>query len=915
MNSKKFKSIYKLHILLLICISQLNCYENTHQNTDFRTYSFKDYYWNKYHINNEIWQADSLYYANMPFKSLKAYEGIDTSILTQEQKTYIYNQRLIVSEEYKLNTIKKNSLKIQNDTCDILVLQVEYLNFLNEEYYLHKNSTVNPNKLENKLNHAYILKKIINLKKTSKNLVLSNSDYKNIIETDLIITSSKITNKDLYSYHNLLHQIYKYNLNNKQSKYYADLMIDEDNYDFNFNGYNKGISHYNKALIEAYNNYDNSIKHFKISIDQLRHFGSKYKTQEILHEAAISSYYFRIHNDNFLNDYKKLIKHDSIDYHSIDRIIANKHFYSSKYDSSEYYAKKALNHLIKGPKNSNTTEKLRYIISKSQINLKKYKEARQSIFTTLNLKYKNKTSKYSPDRFLLSREFQSDKFYHEYLYQIAQTYYKEYTKSRDPILLRNAYLFIKGIENYLYKSFSSIEEKDLLILFDIKDEIFDFALNLIYDLILLEPNNNEYKEYFFKISEFGKADLLSFNNFMNDSQNKYFQSYKSKIEEIIPNQSYNSERNYLQYSNGLISEYPKYFMKNSLTIPEIQLKCEEEKEALVVFNVVYSSIYIQLFSNDDYQLFRIAFNKENLKKFLTDIQDKDDISPKDFIASSHAVYKDLIQPWIGQNNSKDLIIIPDDYLNNVPFSALVKRNKIYSSFCNIPYFQDNYNISYANSVTTINFNQNKIKSKAPKIHGFSYSSREEILKNKSFSNDLSGAVKEIEYVQRRYPTAKVFFGIKASKEKFIKEYNIKSEILHIATHGMSNQNSINSNYLLFKASHLSVDTLHIHELNNLKNTLSLVMLSSCESSGGKLIDGEGKFSMSRSFISKGADNVISSMWNADDKSSFDFFTSLYDHNFQPTISQSVNTSIRTIKSDKQKNCHPYYWAGIQHFRG
>ena len=56
----------------------------------------------------------------------------------------------------------------------------------------------------------------------------------------------------------------------------------------------------------------------------------------------------------------------------------------------------------------------------------------------------------------------------------------------------------------------------------------------------------------------------------------------------------------------------------------------------------------------------------------------------------------------------------------------------------------------------------------------------------------------------------------------------------------------------------------------------LVVLSACNSGSGKLVSGEGNISLARSFIEAGCQNVIMSLWQADDESTSEIMSTFYE---------------------------------------
>jgi CHAT domain-containing protein len=93
----------------------------------------------------------------------------------------------------------------------------------------------------------------------------------------------------------------------------------------------------------------------------------------------------------------------------------------------------------------------------------------------------------------------------------------------------------------------------------------------------------------------------------------------------------------------------------------------------------------------------------------------------------------------------------------------------------------------------------------------------------------------------------------------------------------------------------------------------MVVLNSCESGGGKQIDGEGMMSFSRSFILAGAKSVVQALWPVDDKSGstimVQFYKDLLRGRDKPDALQKAQISY--LESCSPSFTHPYFWAGYQ----
>ncbi|MCR9286914.1 CHAT domain-containing protein [Saprospiraceae bacterium] len=90
----------------------------------------------------------------------------------------------------------------------------------------------------------------------------------------------------------------------------------------------------------------------------------------------------------------------------------------------------------------------------------------------------------------------------------------------------------------------------------------------------------------------------------------------------------------------------------------------------------------------------------------------------------------------------------------------------------------------------------------------------------------------------------------------------------------------------------------------------LVVLSSCESGVGQLLDGEGMLGLNRSFVYAGVPNVIFSLWKVYDEATGQIMTEFYKNTLD---GQSYSTALRTAKLKMLENpatAVPDIWAAF-----
>ena len=147
-------------------------------------------------------------------------------------------------------------------------------------------------------------------------------------------------------------------------------------------------------------------------------------------------------------------------------------------------------------------------------------------------------------------------------------------------------------------------------------------------------------------------------------------------------------------------------------------------------------------------------------------------------------------------------------------------------------------------------------------------------------------------------------GAEASKNNFLKDY-YKYKIIQLYTHA-TDSGYTGEPMIYFSDSVLSLSDLFYEN----KPATNLIVLSACETAGGKLYNGEGVFSFNRQFAALGIPSSVSNLWQADDQSTYKITELFYKYLVKgiplDVALQKAKKEFKSISS-KEKNL-PYYWA-------
>lgn len=383
-----------------------------------------------------------------------------------------------------------------------------------------------------------------------------------------------------------------------------------------------------------------------------------------------------------------------------------------------------------------------------------------------------------------------------------------------------------------------------------------------------------------------KKDIYAIENELNKNSSKALKDEYNglKIE-------YNS------FKESLISSYPEYYSsKQPITITSMDaIKNSLDKNTTILEYIVNKEEgFVLTITKNSVHLFKLD-KAENLEAEITEylklLQKPLNTSEelKNYKKLSNQLCNYLL-PFKNKDILKNkLIIVPDYTLQNLPFESLKKDDR---------YLIEDFEISYTYSLSFLEKNK-KLKREAkqefiafaPKT--FTYDNLKTLPRSEAEAKTISELL-----------NGKVLLDASANKTNFFKEIN-KHKIIHLATH--ANANDSISPWIAFKN-----DKLYLNELYTTKNQAELVVLNACNSSLGEIKSGEGVFSLARGFFYSGANSVVSSLWNVNDKSNAAITTSFYKY---LKDGKTKSASLRQAKLD-YLNSHslseasPYYWSTL-----
>lgn len=270
-----------------------------------------------------------------------------------------------------------------------------------------------------------------------------------------------------------------------------------------------------------------------------------------------------------------------------------------------------------------------------------------------------------------------------------------------------------------------------------------------------------------------------------------------------------------------------------------------------------------------------------------------------FKTESRVLFDSILKAADGEiGKTKHLIIVPDGALWELPFQALITPSG--------KYLVEEREVSYAPSLGVLN---------APKPDTASTITRKNFV---AFANStrkdsvaLPEAEREANGIGKLYAPSSIFVKT-AATEKRVKTEAAQAKVLHLAVHGEINQADPFASALLFTPETGDDGRLTVAEILRMPLPDSLVVLSSCDTSNGQVLSGEGLLSLSWAFLASGGRVVVAAQWAVEEKATADLMLNFHralKGNAEESASALRAAQLEALKRAAPLN-HPFYWSAF-----
>lgn len=426
---------------------------------------------------------------------------------------------------------------------------------------------------------------------------------------------------------------------------------------------------------------------------------------------------------------------------------------------------------------------------------------------------------------------------------------------------------------------------------------------------------------------------------------------------ILRNQLFECNRRRDSLLLAFENQYPEYYElkhgRKNTSVEELQ-KALDKKTAMISYMTGDSVVYIFTLTKKNLQI--MAVNKSPDFTTKAKLLHKAMSIPVTEIYKK--VYTDLAFAFYNRyfpdnldRSIKNLIIIPDDVFNKLPYEAwLTDSVQAQQNYHEMPFLINKYCISYTYSANLFyrlfGSNQQQSQKQAPPYDWLAIApiftkettsqtvlktrkmllatdslnevqQSRALLTNNQFIIPLPNTEKEVTTIfnafEEKNRKATILLHEKAN-EAFVKSGELsKYRMLHFATHGFVNETKPEFSGILLAQNDSSKEdgVLHTAEIYNLHLNSHLTVLSACETALGKFERGEGTIGLSRAMLYAGSQNLLLSLWKVSDTATSELMIDFYNNILHSRDTENYAKKLWQAKQkliSGQKYAAPRFWS-------
>ncbi|MFN0172777.1 MAG: CHAT domain-containing tetratricopeptide repeat protein [Bryobacteraceae bacterium] len=311
------------------------------------------------------------------------------------------------------------------------------------------------------------------------------------------------------------------------------------------------------------------------------------------------------------------------------------------------------------------------------------------------------------------------------------------------------------------------------------------------------------------------------------------------------------------------------------------------------------------------RVFRIPLTASKLASAVSEFRGQ--LEARDLLAARNA--RKLYDLLVSQAASllgpvQRLIVSPDGPLWELPFHALQSSDS--------RYLVESQAIVYVPSLTVFRdvSRLRRMNGEPPKVNLLAAGNPRSSGEGGEWP-PLPEAEQQVAALARLYGprSSRVYIGAEAREDR-IKAEAGRNRVLHLATHGILNDESPLYSYLVLAPGGADDGLLEAWELMQLDLQAELAVLSACNSRRGRVAPGEGLIGMSWALFLAGAPSTVASQWQVSAGSTSELMVRFHRHwlrtrrgNREWSKAEALRTAATEMLANPRYR-HPYWWAAF-----
>ena len=287
--------------------------------------------------------------------------------------------------------------------------------------------------------------------------------------------------------------------------------------------------------------------------------------------------------------------------------------------------------------------------------------------------------------------------------------------------------------------------------------------------------------------------------------------------------------------------------------------------------------------------------------------------------NARGLYQTLVAPAASQlGKAKRVLIIPDGFLFEVPFEALISGDGA-ASWTETAWFGAEYATLYSPSASVYVAMRagNEKRTYQMDLLAFGAPDYSTLGEAGAALAPLPYAEQEVAAISESVKDDKktVRTGADATETALRADLSNGSSarVVHLATHGLVDAaEPALSSVVLARDPDSSDDGFYrARDIASSGFDAGLVVLSACETATGRVTRGEGVIGLTQAFIASGAHGVVASLWSVSDESTADLMKAFYERMLGKK--KGAVEAMQYARTELLKNperAHPFYWSPL-----